>query len=194
MRYLLYDARLRASYIPNQQSHMPTPHTTLFAILTFIAGALLLISIGELISLLRRPKHFYKAQLQTYESGEAPMDSAWKKFNARFYTVALIFLLFEVETVLLWPWATVWADPILNKVSAGFWSKYTALSALLFIILLAIGFAYIWRQGYFKAMRPPLSPTSFATKIPRAYYEQVNKRYASTTSKTSGTCIHKKQV
>ena len=57
-----------------------------------------------------RPARPTKEKLTTYECGENPEGSPWIKFNIRFYVVALIFLIFDVEVVLLIPWALVYKD------------------------------------------------------------------------------------
>lgn len=154
-------------------------------ILTFIAGGLLFVSIGSLISSLLRPQNPNTEKLHNYESGEEPTGSSWGRFNTRFYVIAIFFMLFEVETVLLFPWATVWANPALNKATGGLWASYTAISATLFIISLALGLAYVWSQGHLAGIHSPLPSSSFSSKVPKALYDRVNSRYAATTDKTT---------
>ncbi|MCU0317738.1 MAG: NADH-quinone oxidoreductase subunit A [Amoebophilaceae bacterium] len=149
-------------------------------ILTFIAGALLLVGLGSLTSALLQPNLPNEAKLCTYESGEVPTGGSWGKFNARFYVIAIIFMLFEAETVLLFPWAMVWANPTLNEATEGLWARYTAMSIVLFIVPLGIGLAYMWRQGHLASTHPCPIPPTFASKVPKAHYEQINHRYAST--------------
>lgn len=150
-------------------------------ILTFVVGAIFFVGIGSFVGSLLRPQSPNEEKMRTYESGEEPTGSSWGKFNSRFYVIAIVFMLFEVETVLLFPWATVWADPALNEATGGIWARYTATSALVFIILLSVGFAYVWSQGHLAGIQPPL-PASFSSKVPRALYDRVNDRYASTTN------------
>jgi NADH-quinone oxidoreductase subunit A len=150
-------------------------------ILTFVVGAIFFVSIGSFVSFLLRPQRPNAEKRRTYESGEEPAGSSWGKFNTRFYVMAIVFMLFEVETVLLFPWATVWADPALGDATGGLWIKYTATSALVFIILLSVGLAYVWSQGHLAGIQPPL-PSPFASKVPKALYDSVNDHYASTTN------------
>ncbi len=154
-------------------------------ILTFIAGALFFVGIGSFVSSLLRPQNPNEEKLRTYESGEESIGSSWGRFNTRFYVIAIVFMLFEVETVLLFPWVTVWANPALNEATGGLWANYTALSAVLFIAMLAVGLAYVWSQGYLAGIQPPLPSSSFSSKIPKAQYDRVNNRYASTTNKAT---------
>jgi NADH-quinone oxidoreductase subunit A len=92
-----------------------------------------------------RPTH---EKLKTYECGENPEGSPWIKFNIRFYVVALIFLIFDVEVVLLIPWAMVYKDFGLT----GF------LIGGIFLVLLGLGMAYEWRKGDLEWEKPKVIP------------------------------------
>ena len=72
----------------------------------------------------------------TYECGEEAEGSAWVQFNIRFYVVALIFLIFEVEMVLLFPWAIVFKD--IGLVAF--------VEMLIFLFILAVGLVAVWRR------------------------------------------------
>lgn len=82
----------------------------------------------------------------TYESGVNPIGSARRRFNVRFYIVAMTFLLFDVEIVFLYPWASVFRslaeDSGLTPVFLG--------RCLFFILTSVIAFAYAWRKGVFR--------------------------------------------
>jgi NADH-quinone oxidoreductase subunit A len=88
-----------------------------------------------------RPTH---EKLTTYECGENPEGSPWIKFNIRFYVIALIFLIFDVEIVLLIPWALIYKDFGISGFLAGSF----------FLLLLALGMAYEWRKGDLEWDRP----------------------------------------
>lgn len=162
-------------------------------ILLFIAGALLFIGVGSLVSAWLRPHRPNVEKLSTYESGEAPTGSAWAQFNARFYGIGLIFLLFEVETVLLFPWAVVWGNHELNQATDGLWTRYTALAGTVFILILAVGLAYAWAKGHFTWERSTLPPTPFSSKVPREHYERVNRYYASAQGQAMNPATHPAQ-
>ena len=81
-----------------------------------------------------------------HECGENPEGSPWIKFNIRFYVVALIFLIFDVEVVLLIPWALVFKE-------FGFVGY---LIGAIFLILLGVGMAYEWRKGDLEWARPAI--------------------------------------
>ena len=76
-------------------------------------------------------------KLISYECGEIPEGSAWVTFNIRFYVIALIFLIFDVEIVFLFPWAVVYQELGLLAF----------IEAFLFVLILLVGFAYIWAKG-----------------------------------------------
>ncbi len=73
----------------------------------------------------------------SYECGELPEGSAWVRFNIRFYIIALIFIIFDVETVFLLPWAVIF-----KKLGS-----FAFIEGLIFIGILAVGLAYVWKKG-----------------------------------------------
>lgn len=86
-----------------------------------------------------------------YESGMDPIHDARRRFDVRFYLVAIAFLIFDVELLFLYPWAVATTDPagIDTAVQAG-WVNCRGLvfaEAMVFIVLLALGLAYAWRRG-----------------------------------------------
>ena len=90
-------------------------------VLLFIAGGTIFILVTFLVSRFIRPARPNPEKLSTYESGEEPISEAWSQFNIRFYIVALIFLLFEVEIVFLFPWTTNFPRPDQIMATNGEW-------------------------------------------------------------------------
>ena len=76
-------------------------------------------------------------KLISYECGEIPEGSAWVQFNIRFYVIALIFLIFDVEIVFLFPWAVVYQQLGLLAF----------IEAFIFVLILIVGFVYVWAKG-----------------------------------------------
>lgn len=76
-------------------------------------------------------------KLSAYECGEVPDGNAWVKFNIRFYIIALIFIVFDVEVVFMFPWAVVFKDMGLVAF----------IEMFIFISILLVGFAYVWVKG-----------------------------------------------
>lgn len=81
-------------------------------------------------------------KLATYECGEPTIGQAWIRFDIRFYTVALMFVVFDVEVALLFPWGTVFRD----LVDTG-WGWLAFAEALTFLVILTAGLAYVWARG-----------------------------------------------
>ena len=107
--------------------------TILFATLVGI----ILVAVPLLISMLVAPANKTREKLETYECGEEVEGSAWLQFNIRFYVIALIFLIFDVEVVFLFPWAVVFKDMgIVALVEMG-----------IFLTILLVGLAYVWVKG-----------------------------------------------
>jgi NADH-quinone oxidoreductase subunit A len=77
----------------------------------------------------------------TYECGEPAIGSAWVRFDMRFYTVALVFLIFEVEVAFLFPWAVVYNE----LVEIG--GLFAFVEAFLFVAILGLGLVYVWAKG-----------------------------------------------
>lgn len=136
----------------------------------FIGGILLF---GKLL----RPDRPNEEKLTTYESGEEPVGNANIQFNPRFYVIALIFVLFDVELVLLFPWATVFGQATLISETDGLWGWFTLTEAFIFVGVLALGLAYAWAKGYLDWEKPqPILP-KVDSPVPPELYQRVNERY-----------------
>ncbi|HTJ51440.1 MAG TPA: NADH-quinone oxidoreductase subunit A [Cyclobacteriaceae bacterium] len=146
-------------------------------ILLFIVGAILFALVAFLASRIIRPDRPNPEKLSSYETGEESTGPAWTQFNIRFYIVALIFLLFEVEIVFLFPWSTVFANEALIKETNGVWGWFSMMEMVIFIFILAIGLAYAWVNGYLDWVKPEAKPTVFKSSVPRALYEKINEKY-----------------
>ena len=78
-----------------------------------------------------------KVKDSPYECGIAPTGSARERFSVKFYLVAIVFILFDIEAVFLYPWAVVYRDL----------KMFGFVEMLLFIVLILSGFFYIWKKG-----------------------------------------------
>lgn len=83
-----------------------------------------------------------------YESGMNPIGSARRRFNVRFYIVAMTFLLFDVEIVFLYPWAVTF--PSLGGEAGDSLTPIFLIRVLVFILLSIVTFVYAWRKGVFR--------------------------------------------
>ncbi|MFH2034946.1 MAG: NADH-quinone oxidoreductase subunit A [Candidatus Zixiibacteriota bacterium] len=105
----------------------------------------LLVGIGVVLftfflNKLLRPSNPYKAKNQIYECAETPIGDSWVKFNNRFYIFALIFVVFDVEAVFLFPWA----------VAYGRLGLFALVEMVIFIGILIFGLYYAWKKGVLK--------------------------------------------
>jgi NADH:ubiquinone oxidoreductase subunit 3 (subunit A) len=83
----------------------------------------------------------------TYESGMVPVGDTRRRFNVRFYIVAMIFLVFDVEIVFFYPWATVFPDAVVDpRGPAGL----LLVEIILFVLILLLAYIYAWGKGVFQ--------------------------------------------
>lgn len=146
-------------------------------VLLFLIGGVIFIAGGLITAWIIRPDRPNEEKLTTYESGEDPVGNAWSQFNFRFYVVALIFLLFEVEIIFLFPWATVFGNKELIDATDGLWGWFTFIEMTVFILILAVGLAYAWRKGYLDWQKPETKIIPFKGAVPPSRYVDINKKY-----------------
>ena len=119
-------------------------------VLIFLIVGVLFVAIGLATAWLLRPHRPYPSKRTTYECGETPVGDTRMRFNIRFYVVALIFIIFDVEVVFLFPWALVYAGL----------GWFAFVEMMVFLVILLVGFAYVWRNGDLDWDKP-------APRIPR---------------------------
>lgn len=108
-----------------------------FFLLGFAFVAIFL-GLGSLV----RPSSPNPAKLSTYECGEPASGSAWINFNIRFYLIALVFLIFDVELAFMYPVAAVFKQWVADGRGL-----FALTEITLFVGILAIGLAYVWKKG-----------------------------------------------
>lgn len=113
---------------------------------------LILIGVGfaignVIISVVVGPSRTGAVKETTYESGMVPIGDTRRRFNVRFYIVAMIFLVFDVEVVLFYPWATVFAPGMVNAPEQG---GALLLKMGLFVVVLLSAYVYAWGKGVFR--------------------------------------------
>jgi NADH-quinone oxidoreductase subunit A len=85
----------------------------------------------------------------TYESGMLPVGDTRKRFNVRFYIVAMIFLVFDVEIIFFYPWATIFGDAV-AKPEMGVPGWLLLVEMLVFVVILLLAYVYAWGKGVFQ--------------------------------------------
>lgn len=108
----------------------------IFLLLAALLVGVVTILLGRLV----RPNHGSKVKDQAYECGNDPVGDAREEIPIRYYTVAMLFLLFDAEAIFLWPWAVAFKKEGL----------FFLLEAFVFIAVVGVGYVYAWRRGAFE--------------------------------------------
>ncbi|MEE8577821.1 MAG: NADH-quinone oxidoreductase subunit A [candidate division Zixibacteria bacterium] len=107
------------------------------AVLMFILIGSGIVLFTFFLAKLIRPHNPYPEKSIPYECAELPIGDSWIKFNNRFYIFALIFVIFDVEAIFLFPWA----------VAFGHLGLYALVEMVLFVLILFFGLFYAWKKG-----------------------------------------------
>jgi NADH-quinone oxidoreductase subunit A len=122
---------------------MTRPYLIVTILLVFAAvNAAILIALSHLAA----PRKPTTLKGVPYESGMPPLGSARERFSVKFYLVAILFIVFDIETVFLVPWATIFFDGAAGSIGMGF----LLAEALVFIGVLFAGYVYVWKRGAFE--------------------------------------------
>jgi NADH-quinone oxidoreductase subunit A len=100
-----------------------------------IAALVVLVLLGA--GALLRPHHPTRVKEEAFECGNPPSGTAWGRFSVKFYLTAILFIVFDVEVVFLYPWAVVF-----RKLGL-----FGFVEMAIFVFVLALGFVYVWRKG-----------------------------------------------
>lgn len=103
-------------------------------------GAIAFGAVAIVLSRLLQPHNPYPEKLTTYECGMETQGTAWVRFRISYFLYALVFLIFDVETIFLYPWAVTF-----NKLGL-----FALVEMFIFLGILIIGFWYAWKEGAFK--------------------------------------------
>ena len=106
-----------------------------------IANAVLLIVLSHFAA----PRRPTAVKGMPYESGMPPIGSARQRFSIKFYLVAMMFIIFDIETVFLLPWAAIFTSGTAT-VTTGF----LLVEMIVFLVILGIGYLYVWKRGAFQ--------------------------------------------
>ena len=125
--------------------------TTYGAVAAYFVVALGFVWAALWLGKLIRPTRPYSEKLETYECGEAPIGLAWFNFNPRFYVVALIFIIFDVEIAFIYPVAKVFRQWALQGTGL-----FAFFEIFLFVAILMLGLVYVWAKGDLEWIRREL--------------------------------------
>jgi|ERR1043165_3257294 NADH-quinone oxidoreductase subunit A len=110
-------------------------------VMIFFAVAVVFPILPVVLGRFVRPNLYGKAKARPYECGIDPTTEAHDRFTVRFYIVAMLFLVFDVETIFLLPWAIIFMGDDFS------FTKFALLEMFVFIGILVVGYYYAWRKG-----------------------------------------------
>ena len=124
-----------------------SPSTWAPVVLLIVIG--LLVGVSSILgSILIGPSRKGAAKGTTYESGMMPIGDTRRRFNVRFYIVAMIFLVIDVEIVFFYPWAAIFAPVVRNGTPGQ--STTLLIEMVVFVIILLVAYIYAWGKGVFR--------------------------------------------
>ena len=113
---------------------MPQNYVPIFIFIAFIS---ILLPLTLLAAKLVRPDNPSKTKLMPYECGIDPIDSSRGRYTVRYYIIAILFVVFDVETIFLCPWA----------VKFKFFGLFGLIEMLIFLAILVAGYIWVWKKG-----------------------------------------------
>ena len=129
----------------------------LLSITIFVAFGAGFVFVNLAVGALARPRIPNPEKAAVYECGEPSIGSSWVQFDLRFYIVALVYLIFDVEVALFYPWAVAYGDAANLGRAIGMTATQirgvAIVDMLFFFGVLLVGFAYLWRFGYLDWVR-----------------------------------------
>jgi NADH-quinone oxidoreductase subunit A len=121
---------------------MLQPYIPVLLLIAFVvANAIMMIGVSHLFSTYRRTP----TKIAPYESGMPALGDARERFSVKFYLVAMLFIIFDIETVFMIPWAVSFFQSMRGTLSVD--PGIIILDMFVFIVILAVGYVYIWKRG-----------------------------------------------
>jgi NADH-quinone oxidoreductase subunit A len=119
---------------------MLQPYVPVLLVVAFvIVNAIMMLAVSHVFSTYRRTP----AKVAPYESGMPVLGDARERFSVKFYLVAMLFIVFDIETVFMIPWAVAFRQ-------LGDMAGLLIIEMFVFIVILAVGYVYIWKRGAFQ--------------------------------------------
>ena len=117
------------------------PITAYWPIMIFFVFAMIFPVLPIVLGRFIRPALYEKAKARPYECGIDPTTEAHDRFTVRYYIIAMLFLIFDVETIFLLPWAIIFMGDDFS------FTLFALIEMFVFLIILVVGFYYAWRKG-----------------------------------------------
>src|SRR3989442_13385554 len=122
---------------------MNQPYLAFLLLLGFVAfNAALLIGLSHLLA----PHKPSAIKDSPYESGMPPLGTARERFSVKFYLVAMLFIIFDIETVFLIPWGTIYFGGAGGRAGGVPTTGFLLVEMLVFMFILAVGYVYVWKR------------------------------------------------
>ncbi len=134
--------------MPNESANL------VLGLFLFMVGGIAMVLAPLTIGKLVRARLPHPEKDAPYECGEPAIGPSWVQFDLRFYVVALVFIIFDIEMALFYPWAVVFRSAGI----AALWDM------LIFFALIVVGFLYLWRFGYLNWVRSTASTSKPSEK------------------------------
>ena len=151
----------------------------LLSITIFVAFGAAFVFLNLVLGAIARPRVPNPEKAAVYECGEPSIGSSWVQFDLRFYIVALVYLIFDVEVALFYPWAVAYGNAA-NSPEGAYAIRQTGLVDMLFFFgVLMVGFAYLWRFGYLDWVR-----SAATTSIKASYRPGIDLRQEARLDRT----------
>ena len=127
----------------------------LLSVTLFVGFGAFFVFLNLMVGSFARPRVPNPEKLAVYECGEPTVGQSWVQFDLRFYIVALVYLVFDVEVALFYPWAVAYGDAanLVPGMSAFAVRQIALVDMLFFFGVLLVGFAFLWRFGYLDWVR-----------------------------------------
>jgi NADH-quinone oxidoreductase subunit A len=121
---------------------MLQPYIPILLLIAFVvANAIMMIGVSHIFSTYRRTP----TKIAPYESGMPALGDARERFSVKFYLVAMLFIIFDIETVFMIPWAVAFFQSMRGGLALD--PGIVILDMLVFILILAVGYLYLWKRG-----------------------------------------------
>lgn len=118
-----------------------SPVTAYWPVMIFFMVAIVFPMLPVVLGRFLRPMIYTKAKARPYECGIDPQTNAHERFTVRYYIVAMLFLIFDVETIFLLPWAIIFMGDDFS------FTKFALTEMFVFLVILVVGYYYAWRKG-----------------------------------------------
>ena len=136
-----------------------------------------MLSLGLALSRWISPRGHGPGRLETYESGELTRGTAWGNYSPGFYIVLMLFVIFEAELVLLFPWAVVYGDEYLLAAAGAGGIRLVLIECAIFVGLLLVGLFYVWVRGGLDWEKPTPGGSTYSSPVPPRLYDEFNEKY-----------------